>query len=35
MLRVMLEPASTFLKEVAMVMARMVGLPESDSQSPK
>jgi hypothetical protein len=31
----MFEPASTFLKEVAMVMARIVGFPVEGSQSPK
>jgi hypothetical protein len=31
---VMFDPASTFLKDVAMVMARIVGLPVVGSQSP-
>lgn len=35
MLNVMLDPATTFLNEVAIVMARIVGLPVSGSQSPK
>lgn len=35
MLNVILEPASTFLNDVAMLMARIVGLPVSGSQSPK
>jgi hypothetical protein len=30
----MFDPASTFLKDVAMVMARIVGLPVVGSQSP-